>query len=116
VDSNEYVVIENARGEAIRQNATLAKSLSRTNEGAGLDLILMSSKKKSELRAIIKQAYVRDNSEDSPRFKRALRSSMRAKIAVAFAAAECLLDFHNFRSVHGPVKILNIPRIQSATF
>jgi hypothetical protein len=76
LDSNEYVVIGNARGKAIRQNATLAKSLFRPNKGAGLDLILMSSKKKSELRVVIRQAYVRDNSEDGSGFKRALRQSM----------------------------------------
>jgi hypothetical protein len=69
-------MIVNARGGAIRQNAALAKSLFRRNDGAGLDLILMSSKKKSELRVVIRQAYVRDNSEDGSGFKRALRQSM----------------------------------------
>jgi hypothetical protein len=61
-------MIVNARGGAIRQNAALAKSLFRRNDGAGLDLILMSSKKENEVRALIKQGHVQDNSEGSPRF------------------------------------------------
>jgi hypothetical protein len=76
LDSNEHVVIVNARGKAIRQNSTLAKSLFRPNEGANLDLIHMSSKKENEVRGEIKQDYVRNNSEDSPMFKMALRPSM----------------------------------------
>jgi hypothetical protein len=56
------VVIVNARGGAIRQNATLSKSLFRPNDGAGLDLILTSSKKENEVKALIKQGHVKDNS------------------------------------------------------
>jgi hypothetical protein len=54
-------MIVNASGKAIRPNGTLAKSLFRPNEGARLDLILRSSKKESEVRAVMKQDDVRSN-------------------------------------------------------